>query len=434
MKSLLAVFLLCVLTSGCREKGASADGNKPAPKQEDVRMDRLKALALADAPGSSEADKNLAILRIAATKNPRKVDLWINIGRAWITKARAAFDPGFYLHADAAADIALAIEPDQKQALGLKTLVLLNQHRFADARSLSERIVKDHPEEALAHGSLSDALLEMGEIDRAAYAAQRMLDIKPNLSSYGRAAYLAWVKGETAHAKDLARLAIDSGGGKDMEPLAWQLGETAKMFWHEGDYAGADAGYDAALAAFPEYPHALAGKGRCALARGDAKAAVGFLRRAYEKSPLVETGWAFADAQELAGEDAAATRAKVEADGRAHDRRTLAAYWTTKNVHAEEALALAREEMSARPGIYTRDALAWALYRTGAFSEAKTQIDEATKHGTKDARLLYHAGAIAIANGRGTEGRALVKRALALNPKFDPFAAAEATALLAKAK
>jgi tetratricopeptide (TPR) repeat protein len=434
IQSSVVVLALSFLTllPGCRDKSPSKSTPSPNALSKQEPIARQKALALADSRGSSELDQTLLLLRRAAEKNPRKVDLWVNLGRTWITKARVASDPGFYLHADAACDVALSIEPDQKQALALKTLVLLNEHKFVEARTLAETVVAKHPEEALAHGSLSDAHLELGDIDRAAEEAQRMLDIKPSLPSYGRAAYLAWLKGERAHAKELARLAIDSGGGKDTEPVAWQLSETAKIFWQEGDYEGADVGYDAALEVFPEYPHALAGKGRAALSRGDAHAAVGLLKRAYAKSPLVEIGWLLADAEELDGaaQDAQATRVKLEADGRMHDARTLASFWATKNVHTDEAIELARAELERRPGIYTHDALAWALYRQGRFAEAKVHIEQATKHGTPDAKLLYHAGAIAIASGQAKEGRALVKRALALNPKFDVFASREAASLL----
>jgi hypothetical protein len=45
-------------------------------------------------------------------------------------------------------------------------------------------------------------------------------------------------------------------------------------------------------------------------------------------------------------------------------------------------------------------------------------MERVLRHGTPDARLLYHAGAIAIAAGKLEHGRALVRRALALNPHF----------------
>ena len=51
-----------------------------------------------------------------------------------------------------------------------------------------------------------------------------------------------------------------------------------------------------------------------------------------------------------------------------------------------------------------------------------------------DARLLYHAGAIRIAQGEKAAGEKLVREALKMNPKFDPTGAAEAEKLLAGEK
>jgi Flp pilus assembly protein TadD len=124
----------------------------------------------------------------------------------------------------------------------------------------------------------------------------------------------------------------------------------------------------------------------------------------------------------------------VEKDGRRSDPRTLALFWSTKNVHGDEALALARGERAKRGDVYTLDAEAWSLYRTGRFAEARSVIDEARRHGTNDARLVYHQGAIHIAAGDVAQGKKLVAEALARNPKFDPSGETEARSLLEKTK
>jgi hypothetical protein len=66
--------------------------------------------------------------------------------------------------------------------------------------------------------------------------------------------------------------------------------------------------------------------------------------------------------------------------------------------------------------------------------EARKIIDEARRHGTNDARLVYHQGAIHIAAGDIALGKKLVTDALAHNPKFDSAGEAEARALLEKTK
>ena len=59
-------------------------------------------------------------------------------------------------------------------------------------------------------------------------------------------------------------------------------------------------------------------------------------------------------------------------------------------------------------------------------------MDRALVLGTPDARLLYHSGAIRLALGDEQSGRALLKKALLLNPALDAGSSAEATALLAR--
>src|SRR5687767_14886307 len=93
-------------------------------------------------------------------------------------------------------------------AHALRTLVLLNDHRFAEAAKLSRETLARDPNDLVALGALADAELELGKLDAALEATQRMLDIKPNLPSYSRAAYLRWLSGDGAEAKRLLRLAI----------------------------------------------------------------------------------------------------------------------------------------------------------------------------------------------------------------------------------
>ena len=49
-----------------------------------------------------------------------------------------------------------------------------------------------------------------------------------------------------------------------------------------------------------------------------------------------------------------------------------------------------------RRDVYTLDAYAWALYGNGEYAEARRQIEAALQVGVRDAKLLYHAGAIAF--------------------------------------
>ncbi len=404
-----------------------------AAPESDGALDLQRRIALTPSPGAGAVDMDIGRIQAVARKTPSRLEPWIALGRAWVRKARESSDPGFYLNADACADVALGIVPDDYLARDLKTLVLLNDHKFQEAQDFAEATVKGRPDDPSAYGYLSDARLELGHFEAAAAAAQTMVDLKPNLPAYSRASYLRWLQGDVAVAGDFVRRAIDSGNDHhDPEPQAWAIVQGAMYFWHEGDYEGADAGFELALSTVTDYPPALVGRARVALARRDGVRAADLLVRAYAESPLVATAWMLGDARAMAGDGsgASAAYALVEQRGRAVDPRTLSAFWSTKNRRIEDALALARAEMKVRSDVYTCDALSWALYRSGQYAEARQASDRALRLGTPDASLIYHAGAIRIASGQTRDGEGLIRKALSMNPRFDVTGAAEAEQLL----
>lgn len=392
-------------------------------------------MGLVKSDGSTPVDLRIAATQKVIERAPDRPDAWVTLGRLWVRKARESADPGFYLHARACADAALEIDPADLSAKNLVGLVHLNNHAFYDALDVADRVLADYPGDLMALGTRSDALLELGRYEEAAQAAQKMVNLKPNLPSYSRAAYLRWLGGDTKGAEAIAWKAIDAGRDlRDPEPTAWAIVQAAMMFWQDGDYDGANAGFDKALDAFSDYPPALVGKGRyLLLAKQDAKAAAAILEKAYKLSPLAETAWLLGDAREAAGDAAGAAQAYglVIKHGRLGDARTLVQFYATKNRDIDEAVKLGAADLKVRGGPYSDDAYAWALYRAGKLPEAREASDRALRHGTKDATLLYHAGAIRIAAGEIDAGTRLVEDALARSPSFDATGAAEAARLVA---
>jgi len=392
-----------------------------------------RQLALQPTRENTLTDRKLQRLGALAHAMPRRSDTWLELGRGWVQKARESNDPGYYSNADACVALALDVSPDDARALDLRTLVLLNGHRFREARELAEGLLAKNPESALSWGSSSDALLELGELEAAERAAEKMLDLKPNLPSYSRVSYLRWLRGNVAEARELARLAIDAGDDpRAPEPRAWMLVQAALLFWNQGDIAGADAGFQRAFEAIRDYPPALVGRARVALAEKDASRAVRLLERAHHASPLVETAWLLGKARTAAGDalGAAQAYADAEREGQRSDPRTLALMLAARGIELERALTLARRERETRGDIYTDDTLAWALYRNHRFEEAKAAIVRARRWSTPDPRLLFHEGAIRLALGDTAQGRRLLEAALTLNPHFDVEDAAEARKLL----
>jgi tetratricopeptide (TPR) repeat protein len=432
------VFASWLALSACRASRAApgdttrAEASAGSPAQRaSFRPDDARRLALADPRGSARVDAELRAYQDRARKLAENADSWILLGRAWIRKARETSDSALYLNARACADIVLERQPKHRLAQSLIGQALLNDHEFHEARALAQRVLHDDPEDLDALAILADAALELGRYDEATSAVEKMNDLKPGLPAYSRASYLQWLRGEIPQAKESIRLAIESGNDpNDPEPRCWALVQAALIFFNEGDYDGADAGFQKALASCSDYAPALVGRGRVALARGGPKRAAELFAKAHAKSPLADTAWRLGDARSAAGDAKGAETAYADVLAHASDRRTLSAFLSTKNRDANEAIRLAQAEMKDRPGIYTADALAWALLRAGKTAEADAAMKQALRLGTPDALLLHHAGAIKIARGELAAGRKLIERALELSPHFE--LAPEARELLSR--
>ena len=206
------------------------------------------------------------------------------------------------------------------------------------------------------------------------------------------------------------------------------------MAFAVGDYETGEQHYRDALVTFPDYFNALASLARVRAARGDLQGAIEHYERVVSHLPDPSFAAALGDLYKLAGreKDAAAQYALVEQIGRlsaaggALYNRQLALFYVDHDMKAEEAYASAAKEYEMRRDIYGADALAWTALKAGKLSEAQAAIKEALRLGTRDAKLFYHAGMIARAAGDEVAARDYLRRALALNPQFDPLQAVTA--------
>src|SRR4051812_26025428 len=136
------------------------------------------------------------------------------LGWLYIAKARISSDPGYFTLAGIAAD-ALEQKFDLPQEASLlRGHVLQTRHRFAEAEAIARKLVETRAG-AGDFALLGDALYDEGKISEAAVAYQRMVDLKPSLDSYARAANIRWIKGDLDGAVRLQTLAVRSGGPGD---------------------------------------------------------------------------------------------------------------------------------------------------------------------------------------------------------------------------
>ena len=396
----------------------------------------LPALAVA---GPTPADQAVAAAERRLGEQQDRPDVYVELAMAFMKKSRESGDPGYYARAAAALGRALALDPDDYPALRVRPWVLLGQHDFRGALAAAERARELEPGDWWNYGTLADAEIELGDYDRAADAAQRMVDLRPGLPAYTRAAFLRALFGDRAGAIDILGLAVAAGTPQDPETLAWTLVHLGHEHFALADLEAAAAAYTRALAVFPGYYLALGALGRVRAAEGRLDDAVALYRRAVEQIPAPDLVGALGDVYAAAGRADEAERqyALVDYMGDVADAtrssygRQIALFYCDHDRRLAAALRLAEQEAATRGGIYTDDALAWALHKNGRATEAVRAAHRALHLGTEDALLEYHAGAIVAAAGHSRRAVRHLRRALALNPYFDLRQAAFARATLA---
>lgn len=362
-----------------------------------------------------------------ARRDPRSADARAVLGAAYLQKARETGDPAYYERAGQALDAALGLDPEHIDALVGKGALALARHRFAEALALGERARGLAPGVARVYGVIADAQTELGLYDEAAATIQTMVDIRPDLASYSRAAYARELRGDLDGAIEAMDLAVRAGG-PTRENSEWTRVQLGNLFFARGDLDGAEAQYQRSLAMLPDYVYALGGLARVRAARGDTDGAAELYRRAIARAPLPELVIGLGETLEAAGRageaaeqyELARAMQRLLAAGGVDSDLELARFEADHGDPAA-ALALARAAYERRPSIVAADTLAWALERTGAHDEARRYAEEALRLGTQDALMLFHAGVIARSQGDESTARAYLARALELNPHFSPI-------------
>ena len=373
------------------------------------------ALALAASAGNSALDKEIAHWQDKSRSARREVsNLSLEqLGWKYIEKARTNYDPGAYKLAEACA---ICLQSNNSQTLPESMLLqghaLHQMHKFKEAEPIARALVKARGL-SFDYGLLGDVLMEQGKLPEAITAYQEMMNQKPNLQAYSRAAHIRWLTGDLKGAGEIARKAAQAGSPQDPISTAWAYTRLALYEWQLGHTGQAEQAISIALSIQPAYAPALLIRGRMFLVEKKNNEAIATLKQAAQANPLPEYQWALAEAFRLAGNTDEATVIETEmmAKGGQSDPRTLAVFMATKPGHAERALQLARQELEARKDVFTYDALAWALQAAGKTAEAYVAIKQALATGTKDARLDFHAGVITAGIGNRSEAHRYYRRA-----------------------
>jgi tetratricopeptide (TPR) repeat protein len=390
---------------------AAACSDRARDAAAETALDPMRVV-LVPLDGTTELDRRIAAAQRAVAEARDPAPQLERLGDLLVAKARIALDPGYYKLAEQCAAAIEQRRPGDPGALLLRGHVLHSLHWFAEAERIGRDLVARRGD-FLDHGLLGDVLFDLGRVGEALDCYREMQSLRPCLQSYARAAQVRWLRGDLEGARMLLGMAVSAGSRRDPESLAWTHVRRATLELQAGALAAARAAADAALELLPDHPPALLASARIRLAQGDAAAAAAELERAANASPLPEYRWALADALRAAGRsaEADAVDAELARDGAREDPRTAAVYLASRGRDVARALELVAQELRARQDVFTHDAHAWALRAAGRPREARDAMQRALAEGTQDARLFYHAGAIAQENGALAEARDFFARA-----------------------
>jgi tetratricopeptide (TPR) repeat protein len=389
---LLAITCLLILSARPKNK---IQANK-TPGSVPIFDDPL-ALVLSPQTGDSRNDKEISRLQ-QQIRNGRNLQLGLEqLGWAFVAKARESFDPGFYKQAEQCASSIEKRNPQSQEAMLLRAHVLQNLHRFKESETLARHLVQQRGL-SFDYGLLGDVLMEQGKLSDAIEAYQRMMNLKPDLRAYARAAHMRWLKGDLSGAIEAMQLAVSAASPSDAESAAWVNTRLAFYEFQAGNVDEAEQRCAFALSLQNNYAPTLLLKGKMLLAQNRFREAVDALQNAAKLNPLPEYQWTLVEALRATGRENEASGIEVQLrkHGASSDPRTMALFLATRHENPATALRLARTELDSRGDVFTHDALAWSLAAAGNLAEAHSEMQRALAEGTEDARLFFHAAVIAL--------------------------------------
>ena len=397
-----------------------------------------KIYTLLPRKGVSKSDKEWEkvrnqsnVLLDALKQEPTDIKANLALAALFIQEARAS---GNHMYYDAAAlkhiNRVLAGDTSNFNALVFKSLIYLSQHHFAEGLQTAKKAQKINPYNAYVYGLMVDANVEMGNYDSAVANADKMVSVRPDLTSYSRISYVREILGDYPGAVEAMRMAVTAGGPGD-ENTEWTRVQLAQLYEKTNNFAKADTLYQSSLNLRPNYPFAIAGLGRVALAAKDYNKAIAYFERA--DSFIVDNSIKeeLVDAYRLAGQQDKANKVadqliesltkdanagnQDENIGHYGDKELAYAYLKVNKV--DKALDHAMLEYNRRPeNIDVNETVAWVLYKKGDYAKALPYIKTALKTQSKNPILLSRAALIFSKAGDPKQAQALLQKTTISNP------------------
>lgn len=367
----------------------------------------------------------IAGLQKSLAKNPYDAEVWAYLGAAFMQRVRENGDPANYARAEQAFNKALALDPKNFNAVSGMGGLALARHDFRGAVTWGERGLPLNTFSAGIYGVLGDAHLELGEYDTAFDDFQKMVDTRPDLSSYARVSYARELMGDRAGAIQNMQTAVNAGGAGS-EARSWALVQLGNLRFDQGEFTTAHDLYQEALQNWKNYPLARGGLAKVAAAQGDYPSAIETYTSLLQTYPLPEFAIALGDVYDVTGDKVNAQKQYAlvgamqqlfQTNGVNMDAE-LALFNADHQTDLPKTLALAKQAYENRSSVIVADTLAWAYYQSGDYTNAKAMMDKALRLNTQNALFFFHAGMIYLKLGDSVQATTYLDKALKLNPLF----------------
>lgn len=376
-------------------------------------------------------------------KSPDSFLLLRLLAAEYLKRFREVGDVEDLLRAEQATRRSLAIQPHHNIGASIVlSSTLLSQHQFWEALQVVtgvQEMVPDNPNIASLMASIQ---MELGDYEAAHQLLQSLTTESTNSGHNAVAARYLELTGNLAAARQLLDQTMqqtDAFYTISAETRAWFHVRAGDLAFVAGDCDLSEQRYREALELFPMDVPAFTGLTRLYATQHRWQDALEAANQGIELVPLVETLGYKADAQRALGDSEGSSATEELIGVVAHLSkvkgiydRALAVYYTEHGIHLPEALEIAQREVAVRDDIYAEDTLAWAAAANGRWQEAQQAMQRATRYGTEDALLQFHAGMIALHCGNSEEAIARLTQAVSLNSQFHHKYADEARQVLAK--
>ena len=379
----------------------------------------------------SVAKNKTEVLIKKIKKDPSDLKSLIALTTLYIQEARITGNLNYYNEA-ALKSVNAVLEKDANnfEALTYKATILLSQHHFSEGLAVADKARQLYPLNAYVYGLIVDGNVETGNYKAALEAADKMISIRPDTRSYSRIAFLREIHGDIPGAAEAMKLAVDAGAPGD-ENTEWCRVQFGKLNEKMGKLNDAKMYYSIAVENRQDYPYALAGLARIAIAEKDYSKALDLYLLADSFIPDHTFKEGIAEVYNLTGQP---EKAKMVADeilnymiqfssdgkkgksaGQNEDHEMAHAYMGVGNY--EKALEYALAEYNRRPAnIEVNETVAIVFLEKGDYAKALPYIETALKTNCKNPELLCHAGLIYAMTGDKTKAKALLRQGLNSDP------------------